>query len=166
MKTKHLILCIAACMLFASCGKTNKNHVSPWYIDGKKYETKELNGYQYSDMAYLTFTGALKGDDIALGIGFFMDYFPKSGSFDLVYGNVPSMSGIGFTLNGTQYLVGRNNTTVVKAYNNNGKGKYVIEPVWLYGQVPDSTNTYYILTGDSVLFWGELYEPEEVYSRL
>ncbi len=69
---KQLILCIAACMLFASCGKTNKNHVSTWYIDGKKYETKEGNGYQYRNLAYLMFTGeALKEDKIAPGLSFF-----------------------------------------------------------------------------------------------
>ncbi len=163
---KQLILCIAACMLFASCGKTNKNHVSTWYIDGKKYETKELNGYQYSDLAHLTFTGTLNGDDIALGMGFHMSYFPQNGSFDILYEWVPAKASTGFILNGTQYLVSKENTTVVRAYSNKGKGKYIIEPVWLYGQVPDSTNTYYILTGDSVLFSGELYEPEEVYSRL
>ena len=166
MKKKQLLLWVAVCFLLASCGKANKNHVSTWYINGKKYKTKEVNGYQYSDEAYLTFTGTLNGDDIALGMSFFLNDFPKSGSFDVLYEWVSSKASIGFTLNGTQYLVSKENNTVVRAYSNDNKGKYVIEPVWLYGRIPDSTNTYYIMTGDSVLFSGELYEPEEVYSRL
>jgi len=167
MKKKQLPLWATVCFLLASCGKSGKNHISTWYIDGKKYETRELNGYQFSDVVKLKYTaGNLNGDDISLGMSFFLGYFPQSGSFDVLYEWVSSKASIGFILNGTQYLVSKENTTVVRAYSNKGKGKYIIEPVWLYGQVPDSTNTYYILTGDSVLFSGELYEPEEVYSRL
>jgi|GEM_PF-1072806 len=168
MKKKQLLLWATVCFLLASCGKSGKNHISTWYIDGKKYETRELNGYQFSDVVKLKYTaGNLSEDDIFLGMRFNLNYFPQNGSFDIIYGGAMSTeASIGFILNGTQYLVGRENATVVKAYNNDGKGKYVIEPTWFYSQLPDSVGNGFIRGDDSVFFTGELYEPEEVYSRL
>ncbi|WP_222165546.1 hypothetical protein [Edaphocola aurantiacus] len=148
---------------FIACSKS-RNRKSTFYINGIEYETRKFEysetdrvgtGHELADMVY---SGKQHESDIYVGFGFYLPYFPKAGQFPLRRYKQSGNAVLGIILDKEMYLVPSHNTSIVWATEEDGLGKYVIEPTWLRIQLPDPNDSSKAIEGnDSIHFSAIIY---------
>lgn len=166
-----LLLPVASAILLitivSSCKKKDKIPASIIIINGTEYKFPDPSAMVYSgNEARLSMSGYIEDVYFVFGVRFNLRYFPTQGVYHINYnGHGEQEFMMGFVWDG-QYLMDFNNdSTVLEAYERNGKGKYILGPTWFYRMIPDSTNSYFIRTNDSVLVSAEVYVPKDVYTH-
>ena len=161
MKNFLLIIGAFASLLLLACNK-DRNPKSTFYIDGKKYETRKFEAYIKSGVAELVYTGKPDGVDMQVAFGFYLSYFPYTGQFLIKRDKLAGYAATGLILDHKIYLASSHSTSTVLATEEDGLGKYVIEPIWLRLQVPDPADSSRAIEGnDSIRFWGTIYESKD-----
>ncbi|WP_129020064.1 hypothetical protein [Edaphocola flava] len=157
MPKKYLSLFASLLLLFSACNK-DRNKKSTFYIDGKQYETRKFEAYVMSGNSEMTYSGSE-----FVSLVFFDAGFSKSGAIPISNSTQPATANIGVILgDGKIYIVSSYTNAVVSATEENGLGKYTIEPIWLRIRVPDPSDSTKAIEGnDSIRFWGTIYEAKD-----
>ncbi|WP_222165545.1 hypothetical protein [Edaphocola aurantiacus] len=165
MNYTKLLLSVLFLWGFAACNK-NRNEKSTFYIDGKQYETRKFEAYIKSGVAELVYNDKLDGVDMQVAFGFYLSYFPNTGQFLIKRDKLTGFAATGLILDHKIYLASSHSTSTVLATEEDGLGKYVIEPTWLRIQVPDPADSSKLIEGnDSIRFWGTIYEAKDKSMR-
>lgn len=164
MKNRILLYSIASLLLLCACNK-DRNEKSVFYIDGKKYQTRNFKGYIINGTSSIDFSDKFSGKYVKVSAYFNLRSFPQSGEFPIRRDNLPTHSLIGLVVDTTWYRISLYNQTSLTAVSQDGMGKYTIEPTWLYNQIPDPNSNGYLQGNDSILFSGVIYEPKDITVR-
>lgn len=150
-----IILTFGVSFFYLSCTK-NKTEPSVWFINGKKYTSRNTevirsNNAALPSVSLLYMSKSTGSDNQSWGISFSGSALPQSGTYSIRNYNDTDRSGL-ITVNYKTYVYVRSSfdsgTIVASSYK--GVARYDIAPVWL---VREDGGT------DSFLFSGVFYEP-------
>ena len=164
---KYTTVLLTAILLWTlpACTK-DRNEKSELYFNGSKLVTRKVERSSLVGQTAIKISDEIGGKSFSLSFGFNISRFPTYGSYTLSYGGTDdTLVPIGMVMEGVQYLTDKHNQTKLDAYEYDRRGKYIINPTWLYDYYPDPTNSYYIKGNDSILVSGTIYEPIDITVR-
>jgi len=151
---KKNVIIIATMLLVISCGKNKKPHAI-WHINNEKYISYNVNISSGNAITIMEGSDGTSHFNISMNVG---GGFPQSGEIEITLG-IPLNStqcNAGFFRDGTRYLIEKHVHAKLKAYNNKGKSKLVLEPTLFINWI--DTDSAIIQGTDSVIISGEFYE--------